>query len=318
MRGEYALIFLGVAIAFATLEAWLRLRSGRGYDRSALLGTLGVGAGQLVFNGIAGIGIGAIYMAAWAWSPLKAPLDEPWSWALLFVLSEFLYYWQHRMSHEVRWLWATHSVHHSAEELTFPAAFRLGWTGSISGLWLFFLPLPLLGWHPAAVAAVLAFNLRFQYFLHSELPPWLGPLEWVFNTPCAHRVHHASNPAYLDKNFGGVLIVFDRLFGTYAREAPDDPCRFGLTEPVRSNNPVAIAFHEWRRLWGAMCKARSPWDALMVAVGYPGERPPHGAAAVVGYSYKPIHAGAPAYGAARQTRPGPQAHEQEMTFGVQR
>lgn len=275
MRGEHAFIFLAVAVAFAALEAWLRLRSGRGYDRKALAGTLGVGAGQLVFNGISGVGIGAVYLVIWNWTPLKMPLDAAWSWGLLFLLLEFLYYWQHRMSHEVRWLWASHSVHHSAEELTLPAAFRLGWTGSLSGLWLFFLPLPLLGWHPVAIVAMLAINLRFQYFLHSELPPWLGPLEWIFNTPSAHRVHHASNPAYLDRNFGGVLIVFDRLFGTYARETVDDPCRYGLTEPVNSNNPVVIALHEWRRLIPDMRRAGSPWGALKVAAGYPGRRPRH-------------------------------------------
>lgn len=277
VKAEHALAFLAAAVAFAVLEGWLRIRSGRGYDRDALFGTLGVGLGQLVFNGLAGLGIGAVYLAAWSLTPLRQPLDAVWSWGLLFLLSEFLYYWQHRSSHEVRWLWATHSVHHSAEELTLPAAFRLGWTGSISGLWLFFLPLPLLGWHPAAVAAVLAFNLRYQYFLHSELPPWLGPLEWVFNTPASHRVHHASNPAYIDKNFGGVLIVFDRLFGTYARETKDDPCRFGLTEPVASNNPFVIALHEWGRLLPAMWRSGSPWKALRVAAGYPGVRPAHAA-----------------------------------------
>lgn len=273
MRGDHVLWFVAVALAFAGLEAWLRLHSGRSYDRRALFGTLGVGLGQLVFNGLSGIAIGALYLAVYEVSPLRAPLDQAWSWGLLFLLSEFLYYWQHRMSHQVRWLWATHSVHHSAEELTLPAAFRLGWTGSISGLWLFFLPLPLLGWHPAAVAGALAINLRFQYFLHSELPPWLGPLEWIFNTPSAHRVHHASNPAYLDRNYGGVLIVFDRLFGTYARETKDDPCRYGLTEPVKSHNPVVIALHEWRRLLPEMRQAGSPWRALKIAAGYPGERP---------------------------------------------
>lgn len=273
MRGEYAGGFLAVAIAVAGLEAWLRIRSGRGYDWAALATTLGVGAGQILTNAIAGLGVGAIYLAAWTASPLRMPLDAAWSWAVLFVASEFLYYWQHRLSHEVRWLWASHSVHHSAEELTLPAALRLGWTGAASGLWLFFLPLPLLGWHPVAVVAVLGFNLHFQYFLHSELPPWLGPLEYAFNTPSAHRVHHASNPDYLDKNFGGVLIVFDRLFGTYARQTPNQPCRFGLTEPVRSNNPLVIAFHEWGRLIPDMRRAGSLWEALKVATRYPGERP---------------------------------------------
>jgi sterol desaturase/sphingolipid hydroxylase (fatty acid hydroxylase superfamily) len=280
MRGEHALAFALVAFAFAGLEAWWRRRSGRSYDLPALKGTLGVAVGQVLVNGLAGIGITAVYTAAWTASPLRMPLDAAWSWGLLFLASEFLYYWQHRMSHEVRWLWATHSVHHSAEEFTLPAAFRLGWTGWLSGLWLFFLPLPLLGWHPAAVAAVIAVNLRFQYYLHSELPPWLGPLEWIFNTPSAHRVHHASNPAYIDRNFGGVLIVFDRLFGTYARETADDPCRYGLVDPVRSNNPFVIAFHEWGRLLTAMRRAGSPLKALGIAAGYPGVRPeraPHAA-----------------------------------------
>lgn len=273
MRPEHGLIFLGVAAAFAVCEAWVRRRAGRGYDGAALLGTLGVAIGQLVFNGLAGIAIGVLYLAAWTWTPLKVPVDAPWSWVMLFLLSEFLYYWQHRLSHEVRWLWASHSVHHSAEELTLPAALRLGWTGSLSGLWVFFLPLPLLGWHPVAVAGMLAINLRFQYFLHSELPPRLGPLEWVFNTPSAHRVHHASNAAYLDRNFGGVLIIFDRMFGTYARELEADPCRFGLTEPVRSNNPFVIAFHEWGRLFAAMRRAGTPLAALKEALSYPGVRP---------------------------------------------
>jgi sterol desaturase/sphingolipid hydroxylase (fatty acid hydroxylase superfamily) len=273
MRGEHALVFALVAFAFAGLEAWWRRRTGRSYDIAALKGTLAVAAGQIVVNGIAGIGITAIYMAAWSMTPLRMPLDTVWSWGLLFLVSEFLYYWQHRMSHEVRWLWATHNVHHSAEELTLPAAFRLGWTGWLSGLWLFFLPLPLLGWHPAAVATVIALNLRFQYYLHSELPPWLGPLEWVFNTPSAHRVHHASNAAYIDKNFGGVLIVFDRVFGTYARETSLDPCRYGLVEPVPSNNPFVIAFHEWSRMLADMRRSRSLRGALRVAAGYPGQRP---------------------------------------------
>jgi sterol desaturase/sphingolipid hydroxylase (fatty acid hydroxylase superfamily) len=120
---------------------------------------------------------------------------------------------------------------------------------------------------------VLVLNLRFQFFLHSELPPRLGPLEWIFNTPSAHRVHHASNADYLDRNYGGVLIVFDRLFGTYGRERPGEPCRYGLTEPVASNNPIRIAFHEWGRLIGDMAGAGGPVSALRVAMGYPGQRP---------------------------------------------
>jgi len=129
----------------------------------------------------------------------------------LFVSSEFLYYWHHRASHRVRWLWATHSVHHSPTRLNLTAAIRLGWTGSISGSFVFFLPLAWIGFHPLMIVGMLSVNLLYQFFIHTELSPRLGPLEWVLNTPDHHRVHHASNDACLDKNYGGILIVFDRF-----------------------------------------------------------------------------------------------------------
>jgi sterol desaturase/sphingolipid hydroxylase (fatty acid hydroxylase superfamily) len=271
---EFAGLFLLVAAAAAIGEfAWRRYFSSRGYDGKATLATFGVAAGQLVSNGLSGIAIGAIYLAVYTATPFRQPLDAWWSWGLLFLLVEFCYYWQHRMSHEVRWLWATHSVHHSPNELTLPAASRLGWTGLISGLWVFFLPLVAMGFNPAAIALLITLNLRFQYFLHTELVGRLGPLEWIFNTPSAHRVHHASNPAYIDRNYGGVLIVFDRLFGTYAPERPEEACRYGLVTPQTSNNPLVIVTAEWRNLLGDMVRSGSPWTALKIAAGYPGARP---------------------------------------------
>jgi sterol desaturase/sphingolipid hydroxylase (fatty acid hydroxylase superfamily) len=270
----FALMAAGAALVEFVVR---RFVTRQGYDGGAALASFGVAAGQILSNGLSGLAIGAIFGAVFALTPLRLPLDAWWSWAVLFLVVEFFYYWQHRLSHEVRWLWATHSVHHTPQELTLPAASRLGWTGLISGLWVFFLPVVALGWRPEAVAVVLALNLRFQYFLHTELVGRLGPLEGIINTPSAHRVHHASNPAYLDRNYGGVLLVFDRLFGTYAPERPDEPCRYGLTEPVTSRNPFVIATAEWVRLLHAMVRAGTPGRALRVAAGYPGERP--GAAA---------------------------------------
>ncbi|WGM39901.1 sterol desaturase family protein [Caulobacter sp. NIBR1757] len=267
-------LFAVVAAGAALLEFLLRrFVTRQGYDSHAALASLGVAAGQIVSNGLSGLAIGALFGAVYALTPLRLPVDAWWSWALLFVAVEFLYYWQHRLSHEVYWLWATHSVHHTPEELTFPAASRLGWTGLISGLWVFFVPAVALGWRPEAVAAVLALNLRFQYFLHTELVGRLGPLEGVLNTPSAHRVHHASNPIYIDRNFGGVLLIFDRLFGTYQAERRDEACRYGLTEAVKSHNPFVIATAEWVRLLKAMTRAGSPGRALRIAAGYPGRRP---------------------------------------------
>ena len=152
----------------------------------------------------------------------------------LFLGSEFLYYWQHRASHRIRWMWATHRVHHSPTQFNLTAAIRLGWTGNISGNFLFFLPLVWIGFHPFAVVAMLGVNLTYQFFIHTEFAPRLGPLEFVLNTPAHHRVHHASNEPCLDKNYGGILIIFDRLFGTFAH------CAGRRAAPLRTGRRQAI------------------------------------------------------------------------------
>ena len=145
----------------------------------------------------------------------------------------------------MRWLWATHSVHHSPNELNLAAAYRLGWTQRLSAGPVFFAPLVLLGFAPVIVGAALGLNLLYQFWLHAPWMPRLGPLEWVLNTPAHHRLHHASNPEYLDSNFGGVLIVFDRCFGSFRQERADVPPRYGLVEPMSSYNPFVIGSHEW-------------------------------------------------------------------------
>ncbi|WP_304175417.1 sterol desaturase family protein, partial [Phenylobacterium aquaticum] len=135
--------------------------------------------------------------------------------------------------------------------------------------WAVYLPLVLAGFDPRLVLGLLAFNLHYQFFLHTEMVGPLGPLEWVLNTPCHHRVHHACNSRYLDRNYGGVLIVFDRLFGTFAALSPEEPLRYGLVHPVGSRNPIAVAFSEWRRLFADLLAARSFKAALRAAFGRP-------------------------------------------------
>ena len=176
---------------------------------------------------------------------------------VLFVGQEFFYYWYHRAAHRVRWFWGNHAVHHSPNELNLSAAFRIGAFGKLTGSSLFFIPLIWLGFDVRTVFAVIGLNLLYQFWIHATWIPKLGWLEYVFNTPSAHRVHHAANVEYLDANYGGVLIVFDRLFGTYVAERDDLPCRYGLVHPQTSNNPLRVEFAEWMNLARDLTKARS-------------------------------------------------------------
>src|SRR5450830_1623335 len=185
------------------------------------------------------------------------PMQDWRGWLACFIGQEFCYYWYHRAAHRVRWFWCTHAVHHSPNELNLSAAYRFGWTGRLTGTLLFFMLAPLLGMPPRVILLMLTLNLLYQFWIHAAWIPRLGPLEWILNTPSAHRVHHASNLEYLDGNYGGVLIVFDRLFGTYIPERADLPCRYGLVTPVTSRNLFEIEFMHWRSLLRDLRSARS-------------------------------------------------------------
>ncbi len=264
-----ALLFAGV-LAAATAEGLVRqvvLR--QPYDWRAYACTLGDLALRRLVD-VLGLSLAAPLLG-WAHQHRIATLalDASWQWALLFLADELAYYAYHRATHRVRWLWASHAVHHSPNELTLATALRLGWTGKLAGHAAFFAPLLWLGFSPLAVAGTLAANLLYQFWLHTTWIPRLGPLEWVLNTPSHHRVHHASNPEYLDCNYGGVLIVFDRLFGTFVAERPDLPPRCGLVTPLTTYNPLRIAMHEWARLASDLRRARSVPAALRVVFGPP-------------------------------------------------
>ena len=189
---------------------------------------------------------------------------------LVFLGQEFCYYWYHRAAHRVRFFWATHAVHHSPNELTLGTAYRLGWTGKLTGTAMFFAPLVWLGVRPEVVLAVLSLNLLYQFWLHTTWIPRLGWFEYIFNTPSAHRVHHASNVDYLDANYGGVLVIFDRLFGTYIAERDDEPCRYGLVKPTTTHNPLVNQFEHWVSLGRDMIGSRSVWKAIGYLLMPPG------------------------------------------------
>lgn len=263
-----------VVIGIATLEGlvhtfWLR----RGYDWRAFAASVADALGRRAVDAL-GLSLAAPLLAwAYAHRLQTLALSTPLAFLLLFVGQEFFYYWYHRCAHRVRWFWATHAVHHSPNELTLAAALRLGWTGQLTGTALFFTPLVWLGFPPNAVLASVALNLLYQFWLHAPWVPRLGPLEWVLNTPTHHKVHHASNTEYLDCNYGGVLIVFDRLFGTFVDERADVPIRYGLTTPLRTHNPLRIAFHEWGNLGRDLWAAPSWRGRLRTVFGPPGAKP---------------------------------------------
>jgi sterol desaturase/sphingolipid hydroxylase (fatty acid hydroxylase superfamily) len=200
-------------------------------------------------------------------------LDSAAAVLALFIGQEFCYYWYHRAAHRVRWFWCNHAVHHSANELNLSAAYRIGILGRATGASAFYVPLIWFGFDPRVVFAMLSLNLLYQFWIHATWIPRLGWLEYVLNTPSAHRVHHAANLEYLDANYGGVLIVFDRLFGTYRAERDDVPCRYGLVVPMVGYNVLRIELHQWRTLARDLLAARS----LRAFVGHlampPGWRP---------------------------------------------
>lgn len=210
---------------------------------------------------------------AWQHRIHTVQLHGALTFLLLFLGQELCYYAYHRASHRIRFFWATHAVHHSPNQLTLATAYRLGWTSKLTGTVVFFTPLVWLGVRPDVVVATLAFNLLYQFWLHNTWIPRLGWLEYVFNTPSAHRVHHASNVDYLDANYGGVLVIFDRLFGTYVAERDDEPCRYGLVKPTRTANPLVNQFEHWVALGRDMVAAPTLRDAVGYVLMPPGWQP---------------------------------------------
>ncbi|WP_186177263.1 sterol desaturase family protein [Burkholderia gladioli] len=191
------------------------------------------------------------------------------SFAVLFIAQDLLYYVFHRASHRVRWLWAAHVVHHSSERLNFSTAFRQSLMYPIAGMWLFWLPLAFLGFPPQQIVGIVLINLAFQFFVHTQAIPKLGWLETFLNTPSIHRSHHARNPRYIDRNYAGVLVIWDRLFGSYVEEDPRDPPVYGIVEPLNSNNPLVATFHEWRSMAADAIRVDGPCNKWRAIFGPP-------------------------------------------------
>jgi alkylglycerol monooxygenase len=167
-------------------------------------------------------------------------------WIFAFILYDLCYYFKHRFSHEINIFWASHVVHHSSEEYNLTTALRQT-SGSLVN-WIFYIPMALIGIDPIMLITVGSLNLLYQFWVHTRHIPKLGFYEWIFVTPSNHRVHHATNDRYVDKNYGGVFIIWDRLFSTFTEESEDEPCNYGIRKPIKSWNPIWVNLHFYTQL----------------------------------------------------------------------
>lgn len=193
-----------------------------------------------------------------------------WSFVLALIAADLSYYWMHRFEHEIRFFWAHHVVHHSSPEYNLTTALRLSWTESLFE-WIFLVPMVLIGFDAVQTLVAFLAVVTYQTWIHTEKVGKLGWLDGIFNTPSVHRVHHGSNEKYIDKNYGGVLIIWDRLFGTYQTE--QEPVTYGIIKPINSANPFTIVFHEYWQIIRDVMVAQKLKNKLGFIFGRPGWQP---------------------------------------------
>jgi sterol desaturase/sphingolipid hydroxylase (fatty acid hydroxylase superfamily) len=260
-----------ILLIFVEMAMWKARRRVRYETRDAAASLL-MGLGNVAAGLLSG---GVLYgLFAWVHGHRLFDLGQGW-WAfpVALLLNDFVFYWGHRLGHTSRWFWANHVSHHSSQHYNLTTALRQPWTGLIAGVYLLSLPVMWLGVPPELYFFAGGVNLTYQFWIHTEAVGRLGPLEWVLNTPSHHRVHHAVNPRYLDANHGGILIVWDRLFGTFVAEDPADPPRYGLVKNLRTFNPAWIAFHEYVAIARDVWRARSLAEVRGYVFGPPGWSP---------------------------------------------
>ncbi|WP_433362704.1 sterol desaturase family protein [Actinoplanes sp. CA-142083] len=218
----------------------------RGYEARDTATSLSMGLGSQVIGVPWKLFTAVAFAGLYVLSPIKLDPHDWWVWVLLFFADDLAYYWFHRLHHEVRVLWAGHVVHHSSQFFNLSTALRQSWTPMTS--LPFWLPLALLGMPPWMIFLQQSISLAYQFFLHTErVDRMWRPIEWFFNTPSHHRVHHGSNDPYLDRNYGGILIIWDRLFRSFEPEG--ERVKFGLTTNIETFNPLKVATHEYAAIW---------------------------------------------------------------------
>lgn len=242
-----------------------------GYDLRDTRTSLTMGVGNVIINVGWKFVVVAAYAAVYELTPLRLDPGDWWVWVALFFADDFSYYWFHRVSHESRFFWASHVVHHSSRHYNLSTALRQTWVPMT--YFPFWIWMPAVGFEVWMVLLAQAWSLIYQFWIHTEriykLPRWF---EAIFNTPSHHRVHHGVNEQYLDRNYGGILIIWDKLFGTWEPEG--ERVRYGLTKQLNTFEPVKVAFHEYIAMWHDMRRARRLRDKLGVLFRGPGWRPP--------------------------------------------
>lgn len=260
---QYAVPLFVIAVLAEMI--WAKLRAPEVYEPKDTLVSLAFGLGSTVAGALLGGFALALFLRAYEYRIFDFGLEwwsVWWAWPLCFVLDDLKYYWVHRAGHRIRWMWASHVNHHSSQHYNLSTALRQTWTGMFTFGFLFAVPLVLLGFHPAMIAICGGFNLIYQFWIHTEaikrMPGWF---EAVMNTPSHHRVHHATNPRYLDTNYAGVFIVWDKMFGTFTPEVGveegGEPIRYGIVRQLGSFNLLWAVFHEWIGMLNDI--ARAPW-----------------------------------------------------------
>lgn len=236
------------------------LYSGKDFLASASIGII-----NLILNGFMKIGVFLTILFFANLTPLYIP-PTWWSYVLCFIALDFSRYWAHRIAHEQRFWWSTHVVHHNSEYYNLAVSFRLSWTQNLKIV--FFLPVVLMGFHPVIFFIVHQVEVLYQFWIHTEFIRKLPrPIEYIFTTPSHHRVHHSTNPQYMDKNYGSTLIIWDRMFGTFAKE--EEQPVYGITKPVNSYNPVKLVFHAWQEVIVDLYHCRSFKSAFKILFGSP-------------------------------------------------
>jgi sterol desaturase/sphingolipid hydroxylase (fatty acid hydroxylase superfamily) len=242
-----------------------------GYDLKDTGTSLSMGIGNVVINVGWKLVVVAIYAALYELTPLRLDPHNPLTWIALFFADDLAYYWFHRVSHESRVFWASHVVHHSSQHFNLSTALRQTWVPMT--YFPFWLPLPLLGFPVWMVLLAQAWSLIYQFWIHTERVRRLPrPLEYVLNTPSHHRVHHGMNHQYLDKNYAGILIIWDRMFGTF--EPEQERVRYGLTTQLTTHHPVKVAFHEYIALAHDIRATKGASTKLKLLLKGPGWKPP--------------------------------------------
>ena len=254
----YAIPFF---ILLLSIEAWFSYKENKHlYESKDTWSSLALGIGNVLTGFVTKLMIWGLFTLLYKYRLFTLDDTQWWFWVLLFFADDFSYYWFHRVSHNVNWFWASHVVHHSSQHYNLAAALRQTWTGNATGSFLFWAWMPLVGFNPLWVLFMQQVSLIYQFWIHTEtvtlMPRWF---EFFFNTPSHHRVHHGSDLKYLDKNHGGILIIWDRMFGSFQPE--EERPVYGLTNNIGSFNPFIVAFKTWGQLF------RKAWSSGSIRSG---------------------------------------------------